>query len=286
MYLREYAEPLADRYLREMQEWGHLPDARTHPGVAEEMARKGLLRYYGKSPFATTAVRVDEALRERGCQEFAGWVLAVVYERYEGESPQTTPQEEVVALRAVIDALDWPPDYSPYPRIAAPDWTYMGMQRWSAADRRRVEELHWQAFRLAQARLDILEADGAPMTVGRPRPRVSKEERERLVRDYLGAHKGRASKGEVSIREVSEETGVPVTSVHGTVAWIALQERLDRLGRSKRPRKRNAQAFTGKMDAVVEDAQLTELMREQAADDEGSPLDKGRRGKTRVRKKF
>jgi hypothetical protein len=39
------------------------------------------------------------------------------------------------------------------------------------------------------------------------------------------------------------------------------------------------------MDGVIEDGQLQDLIREQAADDEGSPLDRGRRAKVRVRKK-
>jgi hypothetical protein len=127
---------------------------------------------------------------------------------------------------------------------------------------------------------------------------LSKDEREVVVRQYLKAHKGRAAKGEVGIREVEQETGVPASSISGTTAWQALQDRLDKKGLSRRPRRRKAQAYTNAMDEVVqntdthavgpatEDAELQGLIREQAGEDDGSPPDKGRRGRVRVRKKF
>ena len=90
----------------------------------------------------------------------------------------------------------------------------------------------------------------------------------------------------VSIRQINKETGVPLASIQKTKAWRALQDALEKLGRSKRPRRRKAQAFTAEMDSAVEDSELNELMKEQAADDDGSPLDKGRRGKVRVRKRI
>ena len=283
-YLREYAEARAAAHKMSMQNWGHLA------GGASILKGGGktwewILQYFDDSPFAATAVRLHDAFAERGRQDLANWTNAVVHKNYEGKPPASTPLGETVALRAVLHALDWLPGYEPYPCDPCPYFNAKEMREWPAADRRRMEGMHWKAFRLAQARLDALEAEGSPMTVGRVRPPLSKEEREVLVRDYLGAHKARAAKGEVGIREVSDETGVPVSSVHGTAAWTALQERLDRLGRSRRPRKRKAQAFTAKMDGAVEDTQLQVLVREQAADDEGSPLDKGRRGNVRVRKK-
>lgn len=116
--------------------------------------------------------------------------------------------------------------------------------------------------------------------------KLSKEERNTLVSNYLKKHKARAAKGEVSIREVSQETGVPTTSVERTSAWRALQDRLEREGRSRQPRKRKAQAYTAEMDAVVGDPELQELIEEQHNDYDPSPLDKGRRPKVRAKKKF
>jgi hypothetical protein len=116
--------------------------------------------------------------------------------------------------------------------------------------------------------------------------RRSKSESEVLVRDYLEAHKDRASKGEVSIREVANETGVPLASAQQTAAWRALQDKLVTKGLSKRPQRRRAQAFTGKMDSVAFDAELQDLIRQQEADDEGSPLGPDRRRGPRIRKKF
>jgi hypothetical protein len=119
--------------------------------------------------------------------------------------------------------------------------------------------------------------------------RQTKEEREILVRNYLKEHKTRAAKGEVSIREVSEETGVPQSSVHNTVPWQALQARLEKQGRSRRPRRTRAQAYTNAMDAVVDAARertLEQLINEQQDQYEPSPLDNGHRGKIRVKKKF
>jgi hypothetical protein len=122
------------------------------------------------------------------------------------------------------------------------------------------------------------------------KPALSKEEREVKVRDYLKSHKVRASAGELSIREIKQETGVPIPSIQRVAAWRALQDRLEKEGLSKRPRRRKAQAFTSAMDSVAEDVQkeklTAKLTAEQAADDEGSPLDKGRRGKVRVQKRF
>jgi hypothetical protein len=115
---------------------------------------------------------------------------------------------------------------------------------------------------------------------------LSKDEANQLVSEYLRTHKQRAAVGEVGIREVNQETGVPVSSIQRTLAWRALQDALEQKGLSRRPRRRKAQAFTNKMDGVAGDAALHQLMEQQKADDEGSPLDKGRRGKVRVRKKI
>ena len=116
--------------------------------------------------------------------------------------------------------------------------------------------------------------------------RVPRAEATNRVRDYLKKHKNRAAKGELSIREVAEETGLSLSSVQQTDPWRAFQDRLEKEGRSKRPLRKKAQAFTGPMDSIVEDGELQELIREQAADDEGSSLDKGRRGRVRVRKRI
>jgi hypothetical protein len=118
------------------------------------------------------------------------------------------------------------------------------------------------------------------------KPALSKGESEVKVRAYLKSHEARARKGEVSIREIKQETGVPIPSIQGIAAWRALQDRLEKEGLSKRPRRRKAQAFTSAMDSAAGDPELQGLVREQAADDEGSPLDKGRRGKVHVRKQF
>jgi hypothetical protein len=40
------------------------------------------------------------------------------------------------------------------------------------------------------------------------------------------------------------------------------------------------------MDGLAGDAEVRRLIAEQAADDEGPPVDKGRRPKVRVRKQF
>jgi hypothetical protein len=287
MYRREYAWLLAYGYEWRVRQSDRFPAARRPEAekFARDWAQAEHTRQFWKCPFGATAMRLHNAFAERGCQQYARWGVALVSEDDAGPPPAATPQEEAVALRAVIHALDWPPGYEPYPIFDAPHGTYERVGVWPPADRRNMEELHWRAFQLAQARLDILEAAGAPMTVGRARAPLSKEEREALVRDYLKAHKARAARGEVSIREVSEETCVPVSSIQGTVAWTALQDRLDHLGRSKRPRKRRAQAYTPKMDAAVEDVRLNELVGEQAADDDASPHDRGRRGNVRVRKK-
>jgi predicted DNA-binding protein YlxM (UPF0122 family) len=116
--------------------------------------------------------------------------------------------------------------------------------------------------------------------------KLSKEERERKVRNCIAIHKERAAKAELSIQEIAEETGVSKTSVHHTNAWQALQDRLEAKGLSKRPRKKKAKAFTKEMDAGVENLELNQLIREQKADDEGSPIDQGHRGKTRVAKRI
>jgi hypothetical protein len=145
------------------------------------------------------------------------------------------------------------------------------------------------------------------------RTALSKEEREVKVRDYLKANKARAGKGELGIREASQKTGIPTPSVQRTAAWRGLQDRLEKKGRSRRPRRLKAQAFTAAMDSVAGDGHLTRLTAEQdklarreqlagsdnaeiararltaeqaADDDEVSPLDKGRRGKVRVQNQF
>ncbi len=109
------------------------------------------------------------------------------------------------------------------------------------------------------------------------------------VRDYLKKHKARAAKGEVSIRELHQETGLPLGSIHRTDAWTALQERLEKEGRSKRPHRKKAQAYTNKMDETggTDDEELQRLIKEQKAepDYDPPPAGKGRRGKVRIRKK-
>src|SRR5262249_41682520 len=118
------------------------------------------------------------------------------------------------------------------------------------------------------------------------KPRRPRAESEALVRSYLKHHKARAAKGEVSIREVHQETGVSIGSIQGTAAWKALQSKLEKLGRSRCPQRRKAQAYTNEMDGVAGDTALQELIREQEKDSEPSPLDKGRRGKVRIKKKL
>jgi hypothetical protein len=119
------------------------------------------------------------------------------------------------------------------------------------------------------------------------KPRLSKGEAEVRVKKYLLAHRARARKGEISIREVVQETGVPQTSVQRTNAWTGIQDRLAQTGQSRRPQRRKAQTYSNTMDAVAQhpEAMMAELIRQQAADDEGSPLDTGRRGPARIRKK-
>jgi hypothetical protein len=141
-----------------------------------------------------------------------------------------------------------------------------------------------------------LEALGATFAGGDPLPtarqgkrqRLSGEEAEVLVDEYLRRHKARASKGEVSIREVVQETGVPQGSVAGTDAWKALQGRLEKLDLSKRPRPRKAVAFSPGMEATVADPDqaVRELLAEQQSDYEPSPFEEGRRPPVRCRKKF
>jgi hypothetical protein len=121
--------------------------------------------------------------------------------------------------------------------------------------------------------------------------RLTKEESNTLVSDYLTKHKARAAKGEVSIREISQEIGVPISSIANTSAWHALQGTLEAKGLSKRTRRRKAQAYTAEMDSVVgqdetDDAELQELIKEQESDYEPAPIDKGHRPKVRVKKKF
>lgn len=139
-------------------------------------------------------------------------------------------------------------------------------------------------------RTDDIEAEGSQLSravrADATPPGASKGEREVLVRQYLASHKARAAKGEVSIREIAQETGVPQTSVHLTAAWKTLQDKLEEKGLSKRPRKRKAQAYTSKMDAIAGNAELAKLIREQKAEDEGSPFGQGRRGRVRIQKKI
>jgi hypothetical protein len=128
--------------------------------------------------------------------------------------------------------------------------------------------------------------DGAVAPESNRRRRFSKAEAENAVKDYLKKYKARAAKGEVGIREINQETGVSIGSIQDTDAWTGVQDRLEKVGLSKRPRRRKAQAFTPAMDSVAEDVQLAKLTAEQAADDEGSPLNRGGRGKVRVVKRF
>jgi hypothetical protein len=118
------------------------------------------------------------------------------------------------------------------------------------------------------------------------KPHLSKKEAEKRIGKYLRTHRTRAAKGEIHIPELVRETGVPKSSISGLECLTRLQDELEERGLSRRPRKKTAQPYTSKMDDVVEDAQLKELIGEQRRDDEPSPLDKGRRGKVRCRKKF
>jgi hypothetical protein len=195
LYRRVWAKPIAAHYERVLRTSAPLPKAR-----AEEVARKSIMREFWASPFGTTATRLFEAFTERGCNQYARWVQAVIWEE-RAEPPTSTPAGEAVALRAVLHALDWLPDYETYP-FNVKQSRGNGMREWVTADRQPFEEAHSRAFRLTGARLDALEADGAPMTAGRGETRLSKDEREVMVRNYLKAHRSRAEKGEVSIREV------------------------------------------------------------------------------------
>jgi hypothetical protein len=127
---------------------------------------------------------------------------------------------------------------------------------------------------------------------GKQRREEEKKRREQLVSDYLLKHKVRAAKGEVSIREIEQETGVAIGSISNTSAWKALQDRLEKEGLSKRSRKHKAQAYTKEMDSVAQDARdamVEQLTKEQQADDDDpSPCtkDKGRRSPVRIRDKF
>jgi hypothetical protein len=125
-----------------------------------------------------------------------------------------------------------------------------------------------------------------PRTATTKTVRLTKDERNKQVSDYLKKHKVRAAKGGLPIREVVQETEIPQTSVERTPAWTALQNELERKGLSRRPRRLKAQSYTAEMDAVVGDATLQDLVKEQESDYEPSPLDKGRRPKVRARKKF
>jgi hypothetical protein len=109
---------------------------------------------------------------------------------------------------------------------------------------------------------------------------------EMLVAKYLRKHKSRAAAGLVSVREVHRETGASIGTITGTRAWRALQDRLEQVGLSRRPQKGKTIPYTKAMDDVGGDADVRRLIAEQAATDEGSSLDPGRRPKARVRERF
>jgi hypothetical protein len=120
------------------------------------------------------------------------------------------------------------------------------------------------------------------------RRRMTKAEAEVIVRQYLKKHRARAKKGEVGIREIVQETGVPQSSVDRLDCWRALQDQLEKHNLSRRTCRRKAVSFSGKMEATVADSEqaLGVLINEQAADYEPSPIDDRGRRSVKCRKKF
>jgi hypothetical protein len=114
--------------------------------------------------------------------------------------------------------------------------------------------------------------------------RLSSREADERVRQYLCRHKARAGKGEVSIRKISQETGVARSSVAACASWRALQDELEKRGRSRRPCRKKAASFTDRLHETAADPELQGLINEQESDYEPSPLSGARRA-VRVRKK-
>jgi hypothetical protein len=95
--------------------------------------------------------RVERQFRNRGCLQYADWLI----DRNVDPPTNPPPELEEVALRAVIEALDYVPRYGPY---FSPDG-----KRCEVAPEKRQElgEKRRQVIRLAQDRLDELEGKGA-----------------------------------------------------------------------------------------------------------------------------
>jgi hypothetical protein len=112
---------------------------------------------------------------------------------------------------------------------------------------------------------------------------LTQEERNAIVEDYLVRNCDRAARGDVTIRKVSDETGISSTSVHRTAAWTTLQAALEKRGLSKRPTRGKTQPYTSVIDAAAAEGVLSDLTDELTS---ASVSGKGRRGPVGVRQKF
>jgi hypothetical protein len=191
IYLREGADRLDAVLARAREMWARAPK------VGAGYAHQCFVNQFWDTYLGATATRLRAAFDSRRCNCYAAWLNAVVGEG-QAAPPDSTPEEEPVALRGVIDALDFLPNYGAYELYAWPDgrskWVLTGRKELPPKDRQELEQLRLQAFRLARARLDAITAADTAFDAGRLFLDFSKLRRRLLVAAF--------GNGKVPIQEV------------------------------------------------------------------------------------
>ncbi|HEX5272763.1 MAG TPA: hypothetical protein VFW33_19835 [Gemmataceae bacterium] len=191
IYLREGAVTLDDVVARAKQQWAKAPE------VGAGYARQRFMSWFWESYVGATVTRLREAFDSRRCYCYAAWLNAVVGEG-QAAPPDPIPEEEATALRGVIDALDYLPNYRAYELYVWPDgrskWVLTGRKELPLKDRQELEQLRMQAFRLARARLDAIAGADTAFDAGRLFLDFSKLRRRLLVAVF--------GNGKVPIQEV------------------------------------------------------------------------------------